>query len=213
MRLRSKPDTEKRLLSHPLVYIPEQVEPGKWNEIFGRSAPLYVELGTGKGQYLAQAATRFPEINWLGVERAKEALIKAVRKGERLNDASLRYLWADVKLLTELFAPQEIDQLFLHFVDPWPKKRHTKRRLTYRSFLTLYQQVLSPVGKLILKTDNQGLFTFSCEELSQLGWNIEEWSEDLHQSQWAEENLMTEYEEKYTSEGKPIYYLSARPPA
>lgn len=213
MRLRSKPETEKRLLSHPLVYTPKRVKPGTWNEIFGRTAPLYVELGTGKGQYLAQAAKLFPERNWLGVERAKEALIKAVRKGEQIENAPLRYLWADVKLLKELFAPQEIDQLFLHFVDPWPKKRHTKRRLTYRSFLTLYQQVLSAEGKLILKTDNQGLFTFSCEELSHMGWHLEARSEDLHHSQWAEGNLMTEYEEKYAAAGKPIYYLTARPPA
>lgn len=116
-----------------------------------------------------------------------------------------------MKHLSDVFAPGEVDRIHLHFSDPWPKKRHAKRRLTHSSFLQHYRQVLNKEGELLLKTDNEGLFDFSLEQLEQAGYRLIESTRNLYNSLYLPGNIPTEYETKFTSRGIPIYYLKARP--
>jgi tRNA (guanine-N7-)-methyltransferase len=211
MRLRRKPEAIKLLTSHPLHIGNYEQHRGKWQTLFGNNHPIYVELGTGKGQFLANASTRYPEINWIGVEKVQEPLLLAAQKGEQTGNTNLRYLWMDIANLQAAFAPGEVTRFYLHFSDPWPKARHYKRRLTYREFLENYRTLLATDGDLILKTDSASLFQFSVEELLETGWKVIETSEDLHHSTWAETNITTEYEEKFANRGLPIYYLRAKP--
>jgi len=206
------------LMEHPFVHRVEQDSKtdlkGKWRSAFARpEQPLYVELGTGKGQFLAKAAAKHPEINWIGLERIEEPLLQAVRKGSEVaeENQNLRYIWTDAEQLSDVFSPEEVDRFYLHFSDPWPKKRHAKRRLTHRRFLSVYKQILSPDGDLILKTDSAILFDFSLEEFQETGWEIMEMTRDLHQSEYKEQNITTEYEDKFTKKGMPIHYVRVKP--
>ncbi|SFI97664.1 tRNA (guanosine(46)-N7)-methyltransferase TrmB [Thermoflavimicrobium dichotomicum] len=212
MRLRRNPKAIPFLMENPLVVKDPEQWRGKWQTLFPNPQPLFVELGTGKGQFLAKAASLHPDKNWIGVERVEEVLLKAVQKGEATECTNIRYLWIDVKKLPEIFAPGEVSRFFLHFSDPWPKKRHTKRRLTYRVFLNMYKDILAPDGDLILKTDSEGLYTFSLEEFTEMGWEIVEQTTDLHHSPYNEHNITTEYEDKFVSQGMPIYYVRVKPP-
>lgn len=211
MRLRRNPKAIELLTNHPLSVTDYEQQKGNWQKLFHNSHPIYVELGTGKGQFLAKASTAYPHINWIGVEKVQEPLLLAARKGEETGNTNIRYLWLDIAKLQDAFSPKEVDRFYLHFSDPWPKTRHYKRRLTYRDFLAVYRQLLSPKGDLILKTDSDSLYEFSVHELQETGWTIIEQSDDLHHSQWAATNITTEYEDRFTGMGMPIYYLRAIP--
>ncbi len=211
MRLRRKPHAKEMVRSHPLVVSePEQMR-GKWRAHFGNDNPIHVELGTGKGRFLSTVCALEPSVNWIGVDRIEEVLLMALKKADEAECENLRFLWTDVSHLAEIFAPGEVDRLYLHFSDPWPKRRHAKRRLTHRRFLALYRQVLKPGGEILLKTDSRDLYLFTLEELENARFRVLEKSEDLHRSPYAEENIMTEYEEKFVSRGLPIYYVLAEP--
>jgi tRNA (guanine-N7-)-methyltransferase len=212
MRLRRNPLAKQRLREHPLVVQDPEQLCGKWKTVFPLEQPLYVELGTGKGQFLSKASTLYPDRNWIGVERVEEPLLQAVKKGEQTENTNLRYLWMDVNDLPTVFAPGEVSRFYLHFSDPWPKSRHSKRRLTHRHFLQIYQLLLADSGDLILKTDSELLFHFSLEEFKELGWRIIEQSTDLHRSPFQADNITTEYEDKFASQGMPIYYLRVKKP-
>ncbi|MBA4601450.1 tRNA (guanosine(46)-N7)-methyltransferase TrmB [Thermoactinomyces mirandus] len=216
MRLRRNPEASKILSGHPMVFrVTEENKSqwrGRWHTLFPDAEnPVYVELGTGKGQFLAEASTKYPEINWIGIERIQEPLLKAVRKGEETENANLRFIWMDAKWLDEVFEPGEIKRIYLHFSDPWPKKRHAKRRLTHHFFLKLYRKVLAPDGDLILKTDSVSLFDFSLQEFADHGWELLEKTRDLYNSPFKKENIATEYEEKFVSRGLPIHYVRVKP--
>lgn len=210
MRVRKNNKAIPSLLAHPAVLDVADIEHKDWRTLLSNpNQPLYVELGTGKGRFITTAAKRWPHINWIGVERIPEPLYQAVKKGMPEETNNLLYFWADIKYLDQFFHVNEVDRFYLHFSDPWPKKRHQKRRLTHRQFLSKYKQLLKPNGELIIKTDSPSLFTFSCEELTETGWQITGSSQNLHQSPYAKENIQTEYEEKFTSRGMPIYYIQA----
>ncbi|SFS43843.1 tRNA (guanosine(46)-N7)-methyltransferase TrmB [Marininema halotolerans] len=216
MRLRRNPEAKQMILNHPQVVLDPTQLRGSWRSLFGNDHPLYLELGTGKGQFLSRAHNQYPDINWIGVERIEEVLLQALQKSNPLEHPpssihNLRFLWMDVKDLGEAFDPGEVDRIHLHFSDPWPKKRHQKRRLTYRSFLAIYRQVLKQDGYLQLKTDNEHLFDFSLEELPNHGFHIVEQTRDLYETPLVKENIPTEYEEKFTAQGMPIYFLRAQP--
>ncbi|GAA5344141.1 tRNA (guanosine(46)-N7)-methyltransferase TrmB [Planifilum fimeticola] len=211
MRLRRNPRAKELVSRHPrVVGEPERIR-GKWRTYFGNDNPIHVELGTGKGRFLSVVCGLKPAVNWIGVERIEEVLLTALKKSDETECDNLRFLWTDVARLAEIFAPGEVDRLYLHFSDPWPKRRHAKRRLTHRRFLALYRQVLKPGGHLLLKTDSRDLYQFTLEELEDSRFRVLEKSEDLHRSPYAEENIMTEYEEKFVSAGLPIYYVLAEP--
>lgn len=211
MRLRRNPRAKELVNRHPRVVGEPERFRGKWRSHFGNDNPIHVELGTGKGRFLSVVCGLKPAINWIGVERIEEVLLTALKKADEAECDNLRFLWTDVARLGEIFAPGEVDRLYLHFSDPWPKRRHAKRRLTHRRFLALYRQVLKPGGQLLLKTDSRDLYLFTLEELEDARFRVLEKSEDLHRSPYAEENIMTEYEEKFASAGDPIYYLLAQP--
>ncbi len=212
MRIRRKPHAKKMVREHPRgVKEPEQLR-GKWHTLFGNDRPLHLELGTGKGQFLSRACQDTPGVNWIGVERIEEVLLHALKKAEETPCVNLRFLWMDVSRLDEVFEEGEVDRIYLHFSDPWPKKRHARRRLTHRHFLDRYKKVLKPKGEILLKTDNSPLFDFSLEELEATGFTIMESTRDLYQSPYVRGNIPTEYEQKFTARGMPIHYLRAKHP-
>ena len=155
-----------------------------------------------------ELAAENPDINYIGMERYDSVLYRALQKMEEQPLPNLRFLCEDAALLPDFFEKGEISKIYLNFSDPWPKDRHAKRRLTSRQFLERYDQVLSDDGQIEFKTDNQGLFDFSLDEVEQSKWNLDAVTRDLHHdAQLCEGNIMTEYEEKFSSMGNPIYKM------
>ncbi|MDN4595338.1 tRNA (guanosine(46)-N7)-methyltransferase TrmB [Polycladomyces subterraneus] len=213
MRLRRKPEAKEFVRQHPrVINDPKQLR-GQWRTFLQNDRPLHVELGTGKGKFLSTICSVKPNFHWIGVERVEEVLMQALKKADEQDCSNLHFLWMDIAELDEVFDRGEVARFYLHFSDPWPKKRHAKRRLTHRDFLAQYQKILGPEGELLLKTDHRSLYEFTLEELAVCGYTVLEQSEDLHRSPYSEGNIMTEYEEKFVAKGMPIYYLLARPPA
>lgn len=181
---------------------------GIWNRVFGNDSPIHIEIGMGKGRFIMELAAENPDINYIGMERYDSVLYRALQKMEEQPLPNLRFLCEDAALLPDFFEKSEISKIYLNFSDPWPKDRHAKRRLTSRQFLERYDQVLSDDGQIEFKTDNQGLFDFSLDEVEQSKWNLDAVTRDLHHdAQLCEGNIMTEYEEKFSSMGNPIYKM------
>lgn len=221
MRLRNIPRAESVLSAHPLVMQDAAAHRGQWSRVFGNEYPVRVEIGMGKGQFLLECARCNPQVNWIGVERYSSVLLRATEKVDRLlrdeleanaNLMNIRFLCADARGLGAVFAPGEIDRLYLNFSDPWPKDRHRKRRLTSRQFLSVYRPLIREDGCLEFKTDNRTLFDFSVEEISGSAlFVIESCTYDLHNDpDMSDGNIMTEYEEKFSARGNPICKLVAR---
>ena len=179
---------------------------GHWQSVFPEKQPLHIEIGMGKGQFLYGMALAHPDINYLGIEKYSSVLLRAIQKMEAAPLPNLRFLRMDAEEICNVFAPGEIDRIYLNFSDPWPKDRHAKRRLPSRQFLARYDQILAKAGVIEFKTDNQGLFDFALEELEPAGWTPRLVTRDLHSDPEASEgNIMTEYEEKFSAMGNPIY--------
>lgn len=211
MRLRNVPGSRDRIGESPYcIQKPEEFR-GRWAEAFGQRAPLEVEIGMGKGRFLMDLAASRPGTNFLGIEKYSSVLVRGLDKLEEEQLDNVRFLRFEAENLTDIFAPGEVDCIYLNFSDPWPKDRHAKRRLTSGKFLERYEQVLSENGCIIQKTDNTDLFDFSVESVNEAGWIIDAISRDLHHSEYAEGNIMTEYEEKFSSKGHPICYMKAHP--
>ncbi|MDB7267882.1 tRNA (guanosine(46)-N7)-methyltransferase TrmB [Enterococcus faecium] len=210
MRVRNRPGAAEMLAAHPNFVISDPtLWKGKWNELFGNDHPIHIEIGMGKGQFITGMAKAHPEINYIGVEMQVSVVSIALDKLIEQPLPNLKLLHVDGSALTEYFADSEVDQIYLNFSDPWPKKRHEKRRLTYKTFLAVDEQILRPNGEIHFKTDNQGLFEYSLASFSQYGMILKRVWLDLHQSQF-EGNIMTEYEEKFSSKGQRIYRVEAR---
>ncbi|EME8114076.1 tRNA (guanosine(46)-N7)-methyltransferase TrmB [Enterococcus faecium] len=210
MRVRNRPGAAEMLAAHPNFVISDPtLWKGKWNELFGNDHPIHIEIGMGKGQFITGMAKAHPEINYIGVEMQVSVVSIALDKLIEQPLPNLKLLHVDGSALTEYFADSEVDQIYLNFSDPWPKKRHEKRRLTYKTFLAVDEQILRPNGEIHFKTDNQGLFEYSLASFSQYGMIFKQVWLDLHQSQF-EGNIMTEYEEKFSSKGQRIYRVEAR---
>ena len=210
MRVRNRPGAAEMLAAHPNFVISDPtLWKGKWNELFENDHPIHIEIGMGKGQFITGMAKAHPEINYIGVEMQVSVVSIALDKLIEQPLPNLKLLHVDGSALTEYFADSEVDQIYLNFSDPWPKKRHEKRRLTYKTFLAVDEQILRPNGEIHFKTDNQGLFEYSLASFSQYGMIIKQVWLDLHQSQF-EGNIMTEYEEKFSSKGQRIYRVEAQ---
>ncbi len=210
MRVRNRPGASEMLAAHPNFVISDPtLWKGKWNELFGNDHPIHIEIGMGKGQFITGMAKAHPEINYIGVEMQVSVVSIALDKLIEQPLPNLKLLHVDGSALTEYFADSEVDQIYLNFSDPWPKKRHEKRRLTYKTFLAVDEQILRPNGEIHFKTDNQGLFEYSLASFSQYGMILKQVWLDLHQSQF-EGNIMTEYEEKFSSKGQRIYRVEAQ---
>ena len=178
---------------------------GKWHEVFGNDNPIHIEIGMGKGKFIHTMAKLNPHINYVGIEKYSSVLLRAVQKMEEEEVPNLKFLRMDAEDIVKVFGEGEVDQIYLNFSDPWPKDRHAKRRLPSREFLARYDVILKKGGKLEFKTDNRGLFDFAVEELEPAGWKAEVITYDLHaDAKLVEGNVMTEYEEKFSSMGNPI---------
>lgn len=210
MRLRNIPGAQDAILESPYVVQEPQTKKGHWAEVFEKKQPLHIEVGMGKGRFLMDLARLHPEINYIGIEMYDSVLLRALQKREELEQegvvySNLYFMRVDARLLPEIFAQGGVDKIYLNFSDPWPKARHAKRRLTSREFLARYDQILVPDGKVEFKTDNKGLFEFSLEEVKETKWNLDAFTFDLHHNEeMVKGNVMTEYEEKFSSMGNPI---------
>ena len=145
-----------------------------------------------------------PDVNFLAIERVHDVLVMAAEKIKNSGLTNVKVCCCDAKELTEYFEPKSIDRIYLNFSDPWPKARHEKRRLTYRTFLAIYKKILKKDGAIHFKTDNRGLFDFSLEEFKEFGMRMEKLTFDLHNSEYMDGNVMTEYEKRFSSMGVPI---------
>lgn len=210
MRVRKRSGAEELLAAHPQFVVEEpQSWKGRWQERFGNNQPIHIEIGMGKGQFINQMAQAHPEINYIGIDMQVSVVSFSLDKLIDEPVRNLQLLHVDGSELTNYFAESEVDQIYLNFSDPWPKKRHEKRRLTYQSFLAVDEAILRPNGEIHFKTDNQGLFEYSLSSFSKYGMILEQVWLDLHHSPY-EGNIMTEYEEKFSKKGQPIYRVEAR---
>ena len=210
MRLRNVPGARETIIENQFsIQQPEQMK-GKWHEVFQNDHPIHIEVGMGKGQFIIEMARRNPEVNYIGIEKYSSVLVRAVEKLEDFEQDNLRLIRMDAENIEEVFDKDEVDRIYLNFSDPWPKDRHAKRRLTSRQFFARYDQILKKEGHLEFKTDNQDLFTFSLEEVPEAGWILDAYTRDLHHDIiMNKDNVMTEYEEKFSSLGNPICKLIA----
>jgi len=209
MRVRNKPWSKDKIAEHPEVLIPNPENyKGKWRELFGNDHPLHLEVGAGKGQFILGMARQYPLINFIGIEIEESIIVSALEKWLEEPQPNVLLLHKNAQHITEFFAEHELDEMYLNFSDPWPKRRHEKRRLTYAEFLKSYKAILKSKGKLNLKTDNQGLFEYSLESFSKHGLQLEQISLNLHASDYTE-NVRTEYEEKFSKKGHCIYRCEA----
>lgn len=210
MRLRNIKGSRESIGASPyVVHEPEQYK-GKWNTMFEHRQPLRVEVGMGKGKFLMAMAAEHPEMNYIGIEKYSSVLVRALQKQEEAKLPNVKFLRMEAEYLPDVFGPGEIDRIYLNFSDPWPKDRHAKRRLTSREFFQRYDQILAPGGQVEFKTDNRTLFEFSLEEVENAGWRLKACTYDLHRDMiLCEGNVMTEYEEKFSSQGNPICKLIA----
>ena len=215
MRLRNVPGADAYLTAHPLVIKNETRYRGTWKETFQNPEnPIHIEIGMGKGQFLLTLAKENPSINYIGIERYSSVLLRALERfdnDEEYKDVNnIRFICMDATNLPEVFAVGEIDKIYLNFSDPWPKARHAKRRLTSKQFFERYDKILAFDGVVEFKTDNRELFEFSLEEVKEKDWELLVYTFDLHhQEDMMEGNVMTEYEEKFSSMGNPICKLVA----
>ncbi|MDD2960001.1 MAG: tRNA (guanosine(46)-N7)-methyltransferase TrmB [Lachnospiraceae bacterium] len=211
MRLRNIPGSRETIAASDYVISEELLESkrGQWKEVFGNSFPLYIEVGMGKGKFITDLAQTWPRRNYIGIEKYSSVLLRALEKRETLPDLkNLYFIRMDAEDLPKIFAPGEVEGIYLNFSDPWPKDRHAKRRLPSRQFLARYDQILSPQGRIEFKTDNRSLFDFALEEVKAAGWILDACTFDLHKdAALCEGNVMTEYEEKFSAIGNPIHKM------
>ena len=175
---------------------------GNWRSLMPGAKELRLELGCGKGRFTCQTAAANPEILFVAVERVPDAMVMAMEKARDMGLTNVFYVDADAALLPEFFAPEEVDLIYINFCDPWPPKRHAKRRLTHRNFLKLYREVLKEKGQIHFKTDNAPLFEFTVLEFPEAGYYLEEVTRDLHANGVC--GIMTDYEEKFHNLGTKI---------
>lgn len=211
MRLRHIPGAEEEILNSPYVVQDPKSKKGNWSSVFQNDHPIEIEVGMGKGKFIMELAQKNPDINYVGIERYSSVLLRGLQKRAQIETElpNIYFICVDARDLAEIFAPDEVQKIYLNFSDPWPKDRHAKRRLTSGDFMKVYDQILKKDGFVEFKTDNQDLFRYSLEAIPEAGWKIDYHTFDLHHSAWAEGNVMTEYETKFASEGKPICKLSA----
>ncbi len=207
MRLKHIKDAEIDILkSKYYINNPENYK-GKFNSLFKNDNPIHLEIGMGKGNFIIGMALKYPDINFIGLEKFDSVLVKATKKLENLDIPNLRLIWYDAANIDDIF-DKEIDTLYLNFSDPWPKKRHAKRRLTHESFLKKYEIIFKNSNNIIMKTDNRKLFEYSIKSFTDYGYKIEDISLDLHQDEV--DIIETEYEHKFVEKGNTIYKVNVK---
>ncbi len=210
MRLRNVPGAREVMVESPFVFTEPKDMAGTWSQVFGNDNPIHIEIGMGKGRFITTLASLNPDINYVGIEKYSSVLLRAVEKQNELQLPNLKFIRMDAETITEVFGPGEVARIYLNFSDPWPKDRHAKRRLTSKEYFARYDVILAAEGRVEFKTDNRSLFDFSVEEIGATKWNLDVVTYDLHNDEVLNEgNIMTEYEERFSSEGVPINKLIA----
>lgn len=205
MRLKNVPGSREVIAESRFVIHNPEEKKGKWAEVFGNAAPLHIEIGMGKGRFLMDMAKLHPEVNYVGIEKYSSVLLRAIQKMEEEELPNVRFIRMDAEEITNVFGREEVERIYLNFSDPWPKDRHAKRRLPSRQFLARYDEILKKDGTIEFKTDNRLLFDFALEELEPAGWKADVVTFDLHGDETlVQGNVMTEYEERFSSMGNPI---------
>ena len=207
MRLKNVPGCRERIAESEYV-VPEEeltARAGSWKSSFERPGELHIEIGMGKGRFIHEMAMLHPDINYIGIEKYSAVLLRAVQKMEEEPKENLKFIRMDAEIIADVFGPGEVDRIYLNFSDPWPKDRHAKRRLPSREFLARYDRILRADGRIEFKTDNRVLFDWAVEQLPGSGWKADLITYDLHaDDELVKDNVMTEYEEKFSSMGNPI---------
>lgn len=203
MRLRNIPGAREAMAASPYVIQNPTEYRGRWTELFGNTHPIRIEIGMGKGRFITELARQNPDINYIGIEKYSSVLLRALEKRDE-ELVNLYFIRMDAEAVCDSFAPGEIDRIYLNFSDPWPKDRHAKRRLTSTAFLHRYEHLLPSGHPVEFKTDNTDLFDFSIASAEEAGWSLDVCTRDLHHSPFCEGNIMTEYEERFSSIGNPI---------
>lgn len=207
MRLRNVKGSRETIAESPFVISEPKKYKGNWKEIFSNHHPIHLEIGMGKGKFITTLASLNPEINYIGIEKYSSVLVRAIEKQTEFELPNLKFIRMEAEEICDVFDKEEISRIYLNFSDPWPKDRHAKRRLTSRQFLERYDNILSREGRIEFKTDNAALFEFSLKEVDASHFKLKSFTHDLHKSEFVEGNVMTEYEERFSSMGNPIHKL------
>ena len=204
MRMRKRNNLEPRMEACSPVWIrePEALR-GSWRSLLPEAEALHLEIGCGKGKFTAEMARLHPGVLFIAVERVREAMVLGMEKAMELGLKNVFFLSVDAACLEQIFAPGEVDLIYLNFCDPWPRSKNAKRRLTFHTFLEKYRTVLRPGGEIHFKTDNEKLFRWSLEEFAQYGYPVKNVTDDLHRDGIV--GVMTGYEEKFYALGTPIH--------
>ncbi|WP_312699917.1 tRNA (guanosine(46)-N7)-methyltransferase TrmB [Sedimentibacter sp.] len=212
MRLRYIPGQYQYLKQHEKTITEPEKTGYKLNDAFGNNHPIHVELGCGKGRFIRETAIKNPDVNYFGFEKSVKVAYRCAKSMFENDPDNYFIVYSDGDILKEVFEPNSIQRIYLNFSDPWPKPSHYKRRLTHKNFLDVYKIVLTDDGEIHMKTDNNDLFEYSVEQFMQDGWQFVVLTRDLHNSPYVENNVMTEYEERFVGEGKKINKLAVRRP-
>lgn len=207
MRLRNVKGAKEKILSSRYNIDNPFDNINNWNKVFNNNNPIYIEIGMGKGKFIIENAINNPNINYIGIEKFDSVIVRAIEKVEQLDIPNLKFIRMDATRIDEVFN-KEIDRIYLNFSDPWPKDRHSKRRLTSPIFLEKYDKVFKKDNIIEMKTDNIDLFNYSIYSLKAHGYNIEYITNDLHRENI--DNIMTEYEERFSLLNNKINKLIAR---
>jgi len=212
MRLRKIKGAADFIASQPHIVVPSpEAQKGRWHEVFAKQQPLSIEVGMGKGNFIIGMARMHPDQNFIGIEKFDSVMVRAVEKVlEQEPLPNLKLLMVDAENLPEIFEPGEVAHIYLNFSDPWPKPRHAKRRLTHEAYLSRYRHIMDRSGTLAFKTDNRLLFEYSLVSLTDFGMQLMDVALDLHAREGLEWNVQTEYEQRFSALGQPIYRLEAK---
>lgn len=211
MRLRNVRGSRETIAENSFALQEEEAIAGEWRSKLDTSKPLHIEIGMGKGRFIMELARQNPDINYIGIEKYSSVLVRAIEKQNDELLPNLCFIRMDAENIEQVFDKGEVDYIYLNFSDPWPKDRHAKRRLTSVQFLERYKNILAPEGGVTFKTDNVPLFDFSLESVKEANWTLENYTYDLHNSEYVEGNVMTEYEKKFSEQGNPICRLVCKP--
>lgn len=208
MRLRNVKNANEKIIKNKYIVLDYLDHKGKFNELFEKQQPINLEIGMGKGNFIINNALKYPNINFIGVEKFDSVIVRALEKLENYDLKNLKIIRMDAEKIDEVFE-HEINNLYLNFSDPWPKDRHYKRRLTSVNFLKKYENIFKNEKRIIMKTDNRHLFEFSLQQFNEFDYKIENVCLDLYQEDLTD-NIQTEYEYKFSQKGNPIYKVEVK---
>lgn len=208
MRIKKIKNAKEKIESSKYLILNPENYKGNWNRYFNNDNKIRIEIGCGKGNFITELAKQNPNINYIGIEMFDSVLLRAIEKQEEYKLSNLVFVRINALYLNDIF-DKEIDLIYLNFSDPWPKNRHHKRRLTSEKFLNVYDKIFTSNPNIIQKTDNEELFIYSIESLSNYGYKLKNITFDLHNSIYSKENIETEYEKRFVSQNKRIFKLEA----